>query len=142
MAEQKAFGAPEFVNLALSPISSTFGRLVLLADLRDSGADPLAVHLYGKEDIDAALEWKHRVVFFTWLCMGRAAQHEDVAAYFADQARNPNAAIEQVIHPWVEERLYERLSPITASEADRQVFSSDLRAILELVRDGEGNHGG
>ena len=128
------FDASDFVNLALSPSPSTFGRLVLLADLRDHDTDPLAAELYGKAQIDAALERKHREIFRAWLCLNRAAQMEEVAEYLADQAGNRDATIAQLVHRWTEEKLYEKLRPAGASEPLRELFSSDLRAILQLLQ--------
>jgi hypothetical protein len=80
------FGASDFVNLALSPIPSKFGRLVLPADLRDHETDQLTKMLYGKEQIDEALRQKHREVFFVWLSLSPTAQMEDVAEYLANEA--------------------------------------------------------
>ena len=57
MVEQapvKKFDASVFVNLALSPIPSTFGRLVLMSELLDHPTDELAEVLYGTEQIAAA----------------------------------------------------------------------------------------
>jgi hypothetical protein len=68
----KKFDASDFVNLALSPIPSTFGRLVLMAESLDHTTDELAELLYGKEQIAAALEQKHRDIFFAWFSGGRS----------------------------------------------------------------------
>src|ERR1700733_9086586 len=66
------FDASDFVNLVLSPISSTFGIFVWLGNrLRDQSIDPLAEPLYGEERIDAALRLKHREVFFVWIGLTR-----------------------------------------------------------------------
>ena len=145
MTEQKlfhGFDASDFVNLALSPSPSTFGRLVLLADLRDHDTDPLAVELYGKAQIDAALERKHREIFFAWLCLSLAVQMEEVAHYLADQAGIRDETIAQLVHRWTQEKLYEMLRPTVASEPERELFSSDLRAILHLFQVKLGSSGG
>jgi hypothetical protein len=145
MEEQKPFhefDASDFVNLALSPSPSTFGRLVLLADLRDHDTNPLAVELYGKAQIDAALERKHHEIFFAWLCLSRAAEMEEVADYLADQAGNQDATIAQLAHRWTQEKLYEKLKPTAASEPERELFSSGLRAILQLLQVELGSSGG
>ena len=150
MQEQKPFhefDASDFVNLALSPSPSTFGRLVLLADLRDHDTNPLAVGLYGKAQIDAALERKHREIFFAWLGLSRAAEIEEVADYLADQAGNQDATTAQLVQRWTQEKLYEKLKPAGASEPLRERFSGDLRAILQLLQVGNlassgGKHAG
>src|ERR1700691_394459 len=137
MTEQKLFhkfDASDFVNLVLSPSPSIFGRLVLLADLRDHDTNPLAAELYGKAQIDEALERKHREIFFAWLCLSWAAEMEEVADYLADQAGIQDATIAQLVHRWTQEKLYEKLRPTVASEAERELFSSGLRAILQLLQ--------
>jgi len=146
MTEQKPFDASDFVNLTLSSIPSTFGRLAALAGLRDGDNDPLADGLYGKEHIDEALRQRHRDTLFAWLCLSQAAQVEEVAEYLADQAGKQDAAIGPLVRRWAREKLYEELMPTGASETERKFFSSDLRAILQILQIKlsyiEGNHGG
>src|SRR4029077_6273769 len=110
MAEQKLFhefDASDFVILALSPSPSAFGRLVLLADLRHNGTDPLAAELYGQAQIEAALERKHREIFRAWLCLSRAVQVQEVVEYLTDQTGNRDETIAQLVQRWNEEKLYE-----------------------------------
>lgn len=140
------FDASDFVNLALSPIPSTFGRLVLLAELRDYTADELAELLYGKEQIAAALQQKHRDIFFAWLGLNRASQVAEVEKYLADRSGNDDRAIAELAQLWAREKVYEKLRPTAASESERELFSSHLRDILQLRHkglDSSGeNHGG
>jgi hypothetical protein len=126
------FDASDFVNLALSPIPSKFGRLVCLAGLRDHENDPLADMLYGKGPIDAALQEKHREVFNTWLGLSLEARLADVTEYFANEGGN-NTGIAKWAQRWMEEKLYERLRPIGAGESEWSLFSSGLEAILQLL---------
>src|SRR5580704_10659706 len=111
------FDASDFVNLALSPIRSNFGRLVLLADMQDYNNDQLADMLYGKEPIDAALRQKHCEVFAGWLGLSLAAQLADVTEYVANEGGN-DTAIAKLVHRWVEEKLYERLRPAEVGESE------------------------
>jgi hypothetical protein len=127
------FDASDFVNLALSQIPSKFGRLVLLADLRDKNNDELANMLYGKEQIDEALRRKHREVFLAWLGLSLTAQMEDVAEYLANESGKNDTTIEKLIHQWVQEKLHERLRPTAAGESEWRLFSGDLQAILQLL---------
>lgn len=147
MTEQSPFDkfdALDFVNLALSPIPSKFGKLVLLADLRDHANDQLADLLYGKGPIDAALQQKHRELFAAWLGLSLAVQLADVAEYLANEGGN-DIARAKLVQRWVEEKLYERLRPMGAGESEWRLFSSDLRAILQLLLrhgfSGEGHRG-
>jgi hypothetical protein len=57
-----------------------------------------------------------------------------VAQYLADQGNGDNAPIAQTIQQWIQERSYEKLIPEAAGEQERDLFSSDLRAILQLLQ--------
>jgi hypothetical protein len=149
MAEQNRFDkfdASDFVNLALSKIPSEFGRLALLADLRDQNDDELANMLYGKEQIDQALRRKHREIFLAWLGLSLTEQLEDVAGYLANEGGNNGATIAKLVQRWVQEKSYERLRPTLAGESEWRLFSSDLQTILQLLlrrpgSPGESHHG-
>jgi hypothetical protein len=117
------------MNLALSRLS-TFGKLLLLADLRDRSPDPLAERLHGKEQTQAALQQKHREIFLAWLGLNLAAQMTEVAEYLTTHCGNHKA---QLVQQWVDERLYEKLIPAAASEGEWVLFTSDLRIILQLL---------
>ena len=75
-------GISDFVDLALSRIPSTFGKLAFLASLTDEHTgrygDSLAVLLYGREQTEACLKQKHRETFFAWLRLALAAQTADL----------------------------------------------------------------
>jgi hypothetical protein len=130
--------AADFVDLALSRIPSAFGKLAFVAGLRQMNPDrdyyPAAIAAYGKEQIDAACRWKHREIFYAWQCAPLATQTEEVAQYLADQGNGDNAPIAQTIQQWIQERSYEKLIPEAAGEQERDLFSSDLRAILQLLQ--------
>ena len=127
------FDASDFVSLALSPIRSTFGRLVLLADLRDNH-DELADMLYGKEQIDEAIREKHREIFIAWLGLSPATKTAEVAEHLADQGTSQNAVLCQLIQQWLQGKLYERLMPTGASDLEHGRFSTVLRAILQRLQ--------
>jgi hypothetical protein len=114
----------------------------LLADLRDHGTDPLAEELYGKEQIDVTVRRKHPDVFSAWLSLSRAVQTEEVSEYLVNQAGNQNATIAQFTHEWTLEKLYEKLRPAKASDWERELFSSDLRMILEFLQVKPNSSGG
>ncbi len=126
------FDASDFVNLALSPIPSKFGRLVLLADLRDHDNDQLADMLYGKGPIDGAFRQKHLELFAAWLGLSPAARLADVAEYLANEVGN-DPAIAKLVQRWVEEKLYEGLRPLGATESEWRLFCSDLQTVLQLL---------
>ena len=119
---------------------------MLLAELRDSTADDLAELLYGKEQIASALQQKHRDIFFNWLGLNRAFQVEEVEKYLAAQSGNDDTPTAHLAQLWAREKRYEKLSPTAASESERELFSSHLRAILQLLHKRPDssweNHGG
>jgi len=141
MAEQTFFDqhhASDFIDLALSRIPSAFEKLAFLAGLRHPNPgrydDPLAVLVYGEDQIDAALRQKHREMFYGWLGVALARQTEDVAEYLARQADAQYPRVAETLQRWVQERSYEKLIPEAANESERELFSSDLRAILQLLQ--------
>ncbi len=105
----------------------------MLADLRDK-TDPRAELLYGKAPIEAALQEKHREIFFAWLGLNFAARMTEVAEHLATRSRNSNAPVAQLVQRWIHETLYEQLVPEEAGGSERELFSADLRTILQLLR--------
>jgi hypothetical protein len=128
------FGPLDFVNLAVSAIPSTFVKLAFLASLKDGNddryRDPLAGLVYGEQKIEAALQGKHREIFSGWLGLGLAEQMAEVAEYLAAQDEDPNA----LISIWLHDKVYESLIPSAVSGAERNLFTSDLKAILQLLQ--------
>jgi len=140
MAEQTTFdqhGASYFVDLALSRIPSAFGKLAFVASLRQANPgcyhDPLAALVYGKEQVDATLRQKHREMFHAFLGAALATQTEQVAEYLA-RADDEKPRIAQTVRRWFQESLYEELIPATVRESEGELFSSDLRTILQLLQ--------
>ena len=128
------FGPLDFVNLAVSAIPSTFVKLAFLAGLKDGNddryRDPLAGLVYGEEKIEAALQGKHREIFSGWLGLSLAAQMAEVAEYLAAQDEDHNA----LLSIWLHDEVYESLIPSDLSGAERNLFTSDLKAILQLLQ--------
>jgi hypothetical protein len=141
------FDAFDCVNLTISSVPSTFGKLVFLADLlRDRNIDPLTEALYGKASIEAVLEWKQREIFFAWLGLSLSDQMDDVVEHFASECGENDTNPATLLQHWTHQKLYERLRPTTVGESEWVLFSSDLQVILRLllVRLGssEESHGG
>jgi hypothetical protein len=57
-----------------------------------------------------------------------------LAEYLTGQADGENPRIAQMLERWIQYRMYETLIPEAASELERGLFSSDLRAILQLLQ--------
>jgi hypothetical protein len=130
--------ASDFVGLALAQIPSAFGRLAFVAGLKHPNPgrydDPLAALVFGKDQIDAVLRRKHWEIFSAWLSVALATQSGEVAEYLAGQAHGQKTRIEQTLQVWIQYELYANLIPETASEQERELFSSDVKAILQLLQ--------
>jgi hypothetical protein len=124
----------DFVNLALSRIPSVFGRLALLASLKDEQTgrygDPLAVLLYGRKQTEDCLRQKHAEIFFAWLRLALVAQTVDLTKCLTcwEDDQNPFTT------SWFDERLPEKLIPGPASEMEHALFMGNLRAAFESLK--------
>jgi hypothetical protein len=141
LPEQTPFdplSASNFVDVALGQIASAFGQLAFLAGLRHENSgryyDPLADLVYGKDQVDTVLRRKHAELFCAWLGVALATQTEEVAEYLTDQADGQNPRIAQMLEWWIQYRLYENLIPEGTSKPQRELFSSDITAILQLLQ--------
>jgi hypothetical protein len=105
-----------------------------MSELLDHPTDELAELLYGREQIAAALQQKHRDIFVSWLDLNQASQMAEVEKYLATRHGNDDMTISQSAELWAREKLYEKLRPTAASESEREIFSRHLRAILQLLR--------
>jgi len=128
-------GISEFVNLALSRIPSIFGKLALVASLRDEHTgrygDPLAVLLYGRRQTEDCLKRKHAEIFFAWLRLALAAQTLDLTKCLTCWKGDQNPFTTS----WFDERLPEKLIPGPASETEHALFMGNLRAAFESLKD-------
>jgi hypothetical protein len=127
-------GISEFVNLALSRIPSTFGKLALLASLKDEQtgryADPLAVLLYGRKQTEDCLKQKHAEIFFPWLRLALAAQTLDLNKCLTCWKDDQNP----LTTSWFDEKLPEKLIPGLASEMEHALFMGNLRAAFDSLK--------
>jgi hypothetical protein len=123
----------DFVDLAISKIPTSFGKLTLLAGLRDANTghytDTLAALVYGKR-LDAILEQRHRDLFLAWLGLDLATQATQVEQYITVDGENQYSLNER----WIQQRLYEKLIPPAAREVERKLFVSNLVTILLLLQ--------
>lgn len=127
---------PADVDIALSRIPSTFGKLVFLARLIDSvkGATAERAKAVWDDEVDVSLKRKHYDLLLRWLRLVLATQTEEVAQYFASEGGGRNSRIIELLNQWLEQRTFESLVPAAAGEQVRSLFLSDLQAILRLLR--------
>ena len=110
----------------LSQVPTVFGRLALLASLRDPATGRYShealLRILGPEDTDRALCNSHHQVFSEWLRCSLSEQKSDLDDYLKD-AGNSREALD-----------YHHLVPPTARDVERQLYLTDLETLLELLK--------
>ena len=117
----------------LARIPSLFGRLVFLASLRNRNGGEYAhqslSQMVGPEEADTILRRSHAQVFQDWLTLSLEQQKADLEEYLLEV---PSPAA--VLDGWIGSKSYRDLAPRTAQEMERDLFVSDLEALLPLLR--------
>ncbi len=118
----------------LSQIPAVFGRLVYLAALRDPNSGKYEHHglalVFGDSESDRALRRSHTQTFSEWLCFNLEQQKADLDLYLSalmDDRR-------RVIDTWLRVEPFRTLVPGSATKAESQLYLSDFRLLLELLR--------
>ena len=120
----------------LAKIPSAFGKIVYLASLRNENTGKYQhfglSQIYSDEDADIVLRESHEEVFREWLTYSLEPQKNDLEEYLGglDDDRNT------VIEAWSTLEPYRQLIPVRATQAERELYVSDLELILELLRSG------
>jgi hypothetical protein len=118
----------------LSQIPTTFGRLIYLASLRDQNTGVYHHHgleqLFGPEQADQTLRQSHNQIFSDWLCFNLEQQKKDLQAYLDEL--NEDKKI--ILATWIRLCPYRNYVPATAREVERNLFTTDLEMVLELLR--------
>ena len=118
----------------LSQVPTAFGRIAYLASLRDSNTGRYQhfglAQLYSEENADRALRQSHMQAFAEWLNYSLERQKDDLEDYLRSLDRDR----ERILKTWATLAPYRNLLPVEVSEAERQLFLSDLELILELLR--------
>ena len=126
--------AAELWRRTLSQIPSIFGRLAYLSGLRDGNTGKY-VHFgfaqrFSEKEADRTLQRSHRNMFDDWLSFSLEQQKEDLDRYLdgLDQDRKV------VLQNWRVFPPFANLVPASAKDAERELFLSDLRIVLHLLR--------
>jgi hypothetical protein len=122
----------------LSQIPSVFARLVYLASLRDSNSGRYQHHglalIFGEEESSMALAKSHKQVFAEWLSFNLEQQKADLDLYLSTLFEDRRTVLET----WQKLTPYRSLIPKSAKTVERQLYISDLKALLELLKNVHG----
>ena len=118
----------------LSQIPAVFGRLVYLAALRDANSGRYEHHglalVFGENEADRALRRSHIQTFSEWLCFNLEQQKADLDLYLSallDERR-------RVIDTWLRLEPFRTLVPSSATRAETELYLSDFRILLALLK--------
>jgi len=118
----------------LSQVPTTFGRIAYLASLRDHNSGRYQhyglAQVYSREEADEALRSSHLGAFAEWLTYALVRQKDDLEKYLLSLEED----LKTVLEAWTGLRPYRNLIPAGATDAQRELFFSDLELILELLR--------
>lgn len=121
-------------NRTLSQVRSTFGKVAYLASLRNENTGRYEhfglAQIYSDDDANAVLRQSHDDVFREWLGYSLEEQKRDLENYFETMGDDRGT----VLNTWLTLSPYRRLLPAKASEAERELYITDLELILELLR--------
>lgn len=134
LADLMAPAAKAFWDEQMRQMPCVFGRLSLLASLRDSNQavyqTPELVNRFGPDATNRALRATHLQVFWEWLEFSLEEKRADLELYLSllpDSKR-------LVVSSWLQLRPYRMHVPHYATEAEVDIYLSELETLLELLR--------
>ncbi len=118
----------------LAQVPTTFGRIAYLASLRDPDTGRYEhfglAQIYSEEEADRALGSSHLQAFSEWLNYPLEQQKSDLEEYLGSLGKDRR----RLLDTWSSLAPYRNLLPTRASQAEQQLFLSDLELILDLLR--------
>lgn len=123
----------DFTATTLAAIPNVFGRLIYIASLRDLSSgryehSGLTV-IYSPDAVQEALKYCHQEIFSRVLEMPLSIQEQDLAECLESM---PGATSDTIAH-WRQLESYRILPPEDAPDYLRELFFSNLRALLEIL---------
>lgn len=123
----------DFTSTTLAVIPSAFARLTYMASLRDlsSGRYQHAglTAVYQPEAVQQALEQCHEEIFERILETPLENQASDLRAYL--EAMEPGLCV--TVSHWRKLDVHRTLLPVNAPEYLKELFCSNIRALLEML---------
>ena len=125
----------DFTSTTLAVIPSAFARLTYLASLRDlsSGRYEHAglTAVYQPEAVQQALEQCHQEIFERILESPLQEQERDLRAHL--ETMEPGLGV--AVSHWRKLEAYRTLLPVEAPDYLRDLFCSNIRALLEILEE-------
>jgi hypothetical protein len=123
----------ELVRGALSMIPTCYGRLVYLTSLRDANTGRYDHYLYeemfGDDLAQAGLEAAHIRSYREWVAMNLEQKRADLYLYLLSLSSDKR----HVLQTWLVTSPYRSLVPLHTQPVERDVFLSDMQALLALL---------
>ena len=123
----------DFTSTTLAMIPSAFARLTYLASLRDLSSGRYLhaglIAVYQPEAVQQALEQCHEEIFEKILESPLEEQAHDLRAYL--EAMDTDLAV-SVSH-WRKLEAYRTLLPVESPDYLKELFCSNIRALLEML---------
>jgi hypothetical protein len=117
----------------LVQIPTTFGRLVYLCSLRDTNSGVYRhfglAQRFGEEEADAALRKSHMDNFYEWLRFTLEQKKADLDLYLTEVEGERQA----ILRTWIQLKPYRNLTPAGILDVERDLFLSDLDALLAIL---------
>jgi hypothetical protein len=119
---------------SLCEIPTFFGRLVFLNSCRDVNTGQYEYFSlsqdFGDDAANDALEAAHVDTYRKWLRMNLEEQKADLVLYLFSLA----ADRKQILSSWIYTTPYMSIIPARVKGPEREIFVSDIRALLNLLR--------
>lgn len=123
----------------LSRIPSVFGRLVCVSSLRNPNNGRYEhyglAQRHGEDEANRAIKKSHSQIFAEWLTFSLEQQKKDLELYISEMPDDPAT----VLDTWINLAPYRNLIPASVRGVERRLYSRDLTALLEVLRNGLGS---
>ncbi len=130
--------AEELWQRTLARVPSAYGRLAYLASLVNVHTGRYEHHglatIFGAGEADKTLRESHQKAFLEWLSLQLEQQKADIELYFSTLP----APKETLVENWLRLMPYRAVAPPSASPAQRELFESNFRILLTLLKNAPG----